>query len=190
MKFSELLPFPRGSTFYGGATPDANDLKGTQFEGAEYEVPDVNWSSGTFATLRSNRTVICRIMRNTSGGTLLPKRGVIPDFAGATPQIQMGSFAAYAGAGEQGGVIDEWLPAAGVVDDDLCYVVFRGPSKVTTAGSGDTNFAAGQTLKFTTNGLIVQADETQTAEAFKSIGRSLETINAISTDFVADIGAR
>jgi hypothetical protein len=187
-KHNDTLPFPRGSTFYNGGTIDSASLSGEQFEGADFEFPDMDYSvGGGVMTLRSNRTVRCRILRNKSSGALLPKRFCKPNYGASTNQLKFGSVSGYCGAGDVGFVLDEYLPSAGCPDNDLAWFVVKGPSKVTTAGAGDTNFAAGDTLKSAANGLIVQADESQTGESLKIVGRSMETINAISTDFVMDV---
>jgi len=112
----------RGSTFYGPTQAiNTSDYKGVEFEGKEVEFdgPD-------------GRKLRGAVMRNVSGGTLLP----------GTPVIH---YAAYrfkrydhstTGSTEVAGVIDSKLPAAGIRNGDLCIVFQRGKE--------DVLFASGQ----------------------------------------------
>jgi len=87
----------------------------------------------------SNETVECVAVKNTSGGALLP--GTLVEFKAAAPLTEVAT--AGADASIRVGVVDEYLPAAGVPDDEVFWVVVKGPTKVDTDGSSTyTNGAA------------------------------------------------
>ncbi len=118
-------PFPRGGTYYAGRTINTSDLEGVELEGIEREFEDKSWNS-TGAPYRTNRMVLCRIMRNMTTVALLPKRvGVVTL---SSPNRVVG----YCNTTAQklACVVDEFLPAAGVPYGDLFWGVVRGPAVV------------------------------------------------------------
>lgn len=134
------LPFDVGKTFYGGGTIDATALGGEHLLGKEYLVPDDNPSNGKSRTGRLRKL---RIVRNTSGAALLPKRLV----SFSTVAGEFGGYVdGYADViNERSFPVDEYLAAAGVPDDDLFYIVIEGPAVVKTSLAGDAqnNIALG-----------------------------------------------
>lgn len=123
----ENPPFPRGGTFYDGDTIDANDLGGENLEGMEWVFQDVDPNTGI---ARTERPVRCRVVRNTSGINLLPKRiGRFETGAGEYGSRVDGYTRTTA---EEGYPIDEYLPAAGVPNNDLFWIVVEGPAVVLT----------------------------------------------------------
>jgi hypothetical protein len=111
-------PFSLGQTL--GVT-SATD--GAQWVGVVKLFPDVNPQTGA---IRSSRVKKCIAVRNSSGATLYGKRAVA---------FSDGSYAAISGykrvTGDQiAGVSDEFLPAAGVVANDVFWVTVEGPSQV------------------------------------------------------------
>lgn len=130
------LPFARGTTYGASSSTD-----GAQFEGREYVVDDISPITGV---RRSFRKVKLRVVRNSSGVALPPKRLVA--FADT-------GFTSNSGAGAHGKIeciarttavrcypVDEYLPAAGCPSDDLCYIVVEGPAtclSTLTQSSGD-----------------------------------------------------
>lgn len=89
---------------------------------------------------RSAGMVLCRAARNLSGSNVLPKRLV---YTGTT--LASGSYTSLGGSKERARVygyvdklnaigypVDEFLPAAGVVNYDIFWLVIRGPATILT----------------------------------------------------------
>lgn len=144
-------PFGRGETFYGtDGTIDSNNLGGGQYEGQVKVFEDVLYSaSGSVKPGRGvnqdGAKVICRCVRNKSGATLYGGRLVQIDPAnpGRVSGYQNANF-------NEAYPVDEFLPAAGVRDNDLFWIVIGGPAIVKTPMSGaefiSTSIAAGALL--------------------------------------------
>jgi vacuolar-type H+-ATPase subunit B/Vma2 len=192
MARNENPPFPRGSTFGSGATVASTD--GPQYEGKEFLFEDNNPT--TPGSFRSNSYVRCRVVRNNSGGALLGKKIAKLDKGGSAKQDNRSKVSGYtANPADKGYPIDEFLPSAGVPANDLFYIVVDGPALVTTDSAGATNVAVGQVIVpgATTTGSVVTQDTSQTgANLFNqiqnAIGKAMEAINAVSTDFLLDVG--
>jgi hypothetical protein len=139
MAVRENPPFGRGQTYYNGGTIDSNDLKGQELEGQEFWFPDVDWTaSGVGAKpKRSERMIKVRVVRNTSGGALLPKRIARFEADGLEYGARVDGMTRT--TAERGYPIDEFLPDAGVPNNDLFYVVVEGPAMVLTPLEGDAN---------------------------------------------------
>lgn len=105
---------------------------GDNWCGAVKEFTDVNPITGQ---VRSNRRKVCIAVRNTSGVALLPKRVV--RLAG-TGTALYGAADGYASVANESlcGVVDEFLPAAGVAANDVFWVTVDGPTEVAVALSG------------------------------------------------------
>lgn len=86
--------------------------------------------------LRSNRTVECIAVKNTSGSALLP--GAVAKFKDSAILSEVDGLAV--AATTLMGVVDEYLPAAGVPNGEVFWLVVRGPSTVTKTA---TSVAAG-----------------------------------------------
>jgi hypothetical protein len=130
----ENLPFKRGATWGATAATDA-----THLEGKEYLVPDAAYGTGKLVRLR--------IVRNESGGALLPKTLVqLEQVAGRINERALGK--ACVSAHVPVAVVDEFLPSGGVADHDLFYVVVEGPTiaKTSLAGDGENVISAGSML--------------------------------------------
>jgi hypothetical protein len=111
-------PFPLGQTLGVESTSD-----GTGWVGALKEFPDVDPVTGK---VRSNRRKVCIAVRNRSGVALLPKR-VVTWKSGSFSEVD-GYTAATDGA--SAGVVDEWLPATGVANNDVFWLTVQGPTEV------------------------------------------------------------
>lgn len=195
MARDENPPFARGQTmpFFSddaGATIDS--AGGAYLEGKEWMFEDinVNAASNNYQTTRSGKPVHCRCVRNKSGGALLGGRMAKYKLDGATEDIYGGQVSGYADTvGQVGGTIDEYLPAAGVPDNYLFWLVIEGPTTWTTAGAGDTNISLGAGVIPSTNGTVIDQDVTVAAGAatFNQIqgcfGRAAEAVNATATAF-------
>lgn len=131
-------PFSLGQTLGVSSTSD-----GTGWVGTVKVFPDVNPTTGV---IRSNRVKKCVAVRNTSAGALLPKRVVrfAVGTAGTAVFSAVDGYAAVAN-NEVVGVVDEFLPSAGVAVNDVFWVTVQGPTEVAAALSG-TDIAVGDRL--------------------------------------------
>jgi hypothetical protein len=139
MSKTENPPFGRGSTYVNGSyTIDANNLPGAEVLGRVVQFEDLDYSSAGAKSSRTGFLVKCLAVRNVAGFALLPKRLVK---LRKTSNTLLAEVDGYARTTAEGPVfpIDEWLPAAGVPDDDVFYVVIEGPATVLTPLEADAN---------------------------------------------------
>ena len=131
-------PFALGQTLGVSSATD-----GTGWVGCVKTFPDVNPSTGA---VRSNRLKTCVAVRNSSGGTLLPKRVVRfkVGTAGTGVFSEVDGYAAVTNE-ERVGIVDEHLPSSGVASNDVFWVTVSGPTEVAHALSG-TEVAVGDRL--------------------------------------------
>jgi hypothetical protein len=114
---------------------------GDNFTGVVKEFTDVNPVTGQ---VRTNRRKVCVAVKNTSAIPLLPKRVVRFSLTAGKVLTEVDGYSAALNE-ERVGVVDEWLPAAGVTVNDIFWVTVDGPTEVAHALSG-TNIAAGDRL--------------------------------------------
>ena len=139
-------PFGLGQTL--GVT-NANDSLtglssgsyGDNWLGAVKEFTDVDPTTGK---VRTNRRKVCIAVKNSSGAALLPKRLVTFSATAGKLFTEVDGYAAETNE-ERVGVVDEWLPAAGVANNEVFWVTVDGPTEVACALSG-TDIAAGNRL--------------------------------------------
>lgn len=162
----------RGGTVYGSdETPSTTDPRTLNWEGREVNFEDLDYSVSTLNKPRRSKAMVrCRIVRNVSGATLLPKR--LARLTKASGKDLLCRVDGYACVTADGPVfpIDEWLPSTGVRNYDLFYVVVEGPAMVLTdIASGANNFIAvgdwlvsltGATTGATTSGRVKPQDLT------------------------------
>ncbi len=196
MARNENPPMKRGEvfTFYtddNGQTVDATGAAYLEGKTWIFEDNDLSGYTNGIASYRSGKYVTCRLTRNASGGALLPKRFAKYKTDGATGDIYGGQVSGYGDTvGQLGGVVDEFLPAAGVAADGLFWLVIQGPTKMTTAATGDTNISIGNAVIPSTSGTVIDQDTTVAAGAATfnqiqgAIGRAAEAVNATATDFL------
>ena len=175
-------PFDRGQTFYGpDGTIDSNDLKGAALLGKEWVFEDLDYAStAAVKPHRSGKKVVVRAVRNLSGVTVFPKDFVrlAADGQSIIGRVSLDS--------EHGYPVDEYVPAAGVRNYDVCYVVVEGPAMMRTAYTGaqfNADVAAGARLHSVTNTAGSTAAGS-TAEA----GR-VATFNTVAATTVAQFNA-
>lgn len=209
MPWNESPPFPRGETYYNGRTIDSNALEGANLEGKEYTFPDLDLATaGGARASRSNREVRCRVVRNSAGIALLPKRVV--KYKTSTYGYQVDGYTAVTSE-DFAGVVDEWLPTTGVPSNDLFYIVIQGPTVALTdiAASAANLVSQGSLLvaltavtsQATTAGHVTVAtaiaaattdnDGTVFDQAVNRIGRALsaKTTNNTNADIYVDLRA-
>jgi len=166
-------PFALGQTLGVSSTSD-----GTGWVGAVKEFTDINPTTGE---IRSNRRKVCVAVRNTSGAALLPKKLVT--FSGIGSADGQNTVA----GNEFVGVVDEFLPAAGVAANDVFWVTIEGPTEVVadaavTAGNAvacDTAATAGAA----TAGRVV-------ATTTNAIGRAISAAAAAGDAILAVVDSR
>lgn len=193
MARNEAPPFGRGETFFGtGGTPNAND--GANLEGKTWVFEDLDFTQAGAKPARSNRDVTCMVVRNKTGSALLPKLIAKMKVDGSGKEF-LGQVNGYATTvGDKGFPIDEFLPAAGVADNDLFWVVVAGPATVTSAASGTTTVAVAGYVIPATGGKVVAQDTTVILapgiynQIQGAIGRAITAVAAINTDFLIDVG--
>jgi hypothetical protein len=112
---------------------DADNGDGSNIVGTRKVFRDENPKTGA---LNSNRTVECIAVKNTSGSALVP--GSVAKFKDAAILSEVDGLATTSTA--LMGVVDEYLPTAGVPDGEIFWLVVRGPSTVTKTA---TSVAAG-----------------------------------------------
>jgi hypothetical protein len=86
----------------------------------------------------SNRTVECVAVKNTSGAALLP--GAVAKFKDSAILTEVDGLAV--AATTLMGVVDEYLPAGGVADGEVFWLVVKGPSTVTKTATSVSAGAA------------------------------------------------
>jgi hypothetical protein len=129
-------PFGLGQTL-GVTTPNdslvgISGSYGDNWVGCVKEFTDVNAITGQ---VRSNRRKVCIAVRNTSAGALLPKR-VVRLAGNGTALFSAADGYATVTNDSFVGVVDEFLPAAGVAVNDVFWVTVDGPTEVSVALSG------------------------------------------------------
>lgn len=136
---SYALP-KRGQTIYKGVTPPtAFTVESTKWEGTLQAFKDIDPTTVAVGakTYRSNRDVICRLVRNVSDIALREKRLVTwaADYWGK----RVDGYARLNNAANVAGVVDEFL-SAGIPANDMGWIVVNGPTLVKTPlGADATN---------------------------------------------------
>lgn len=130
-------PFALGQTLGVSSLTD-----GTGWVGVVKQFPDVNPITGA---IRSNRIKTCVAVRNVATIALAPKRTVV--FATAAGLGGLSTVIGYSAVlnAEHVGVVDEYLPTAGVAINDVFWVTVDGPTEVAGLVSG-TAIAAGDRI--------------------------------------------
>lgn len=130
--------FPRGAVLgVLWKAYDAENGDGSHLIGVRKEFLDTNPATGV---MQSNRPVECICVKNVSGGALLPGQVVKFKAAATSGQFSGGIIGevdatatttnATPAANGLVGIVDEYLPAAGVADKEVFWLVVRGPSTV------------------------------------------------------------
>jgi hypothetical protein len=121
----------RGETGYGGETIDSNNLLFGDQIGGVRAFPDINPSTGV---VNSGLETVAMLCRNKIGSALLPGQAVL---LSATVIGETGATVTQTGTPNVFfGIVDEYLPSAGVPANDIFWLVLRGPTTplITTSG--------------------------------------------------------
>ena len=130
---------PRGKTYLKGPNRTPGTTYGTSLalEGIRKVFKDVDYSStDSIKPPRSGGEVVCILVRNDSGTTLLPGR--VCTWKSTYQGRRVDGYTRLDQGQPVAGIVDEFLPAAGVADDDLFWLVVRGPALVKKALNGNT----------------------------------------------------
>jgi hypothetical protein len=166
-------PFALGQTLGVSSTSD-----GTGWVGAVKEFTDINPTTGV---IRSNRRKVCVAVRNTSGGALLPKKLVT--FSGIGSADGQNTVA----GNEFVGVVDEFLPAAGVAANDVFWVTIEGPTEVVA----DAAVSAGNAVACDTAATAGAATAGRVvATTTNAIGRAISAAAAAGDAILAVVDSR
>lgn len=144
MARDDAPPFARGETYYNGGPIDSTNLGGTNLEGKEFTM-EVNDQDDPLGSDPSGRPIRVKVVRNRSGQNLKGARVAHFSAASTAPYETGVDGYTFAEGDRPAGIIDEFLPPAGVVANDLFYLVTEGPSKVTNTSTPGT-FAIGQRI--------------------------------------------
>ena len=186
--------FERGQTYNGpNKTLSSSYGQSVGIEGHVKSFKDmaIATTSGV-RTKRSDRTVKCIAVRNTSGFTLLPKRLVAWEAGYEGKRV-----AGYARTTSErvAGVVDEHLSSAGVRDEDVFWLQVSGPTMCLMPVGATIDVAAGDfmecltaaTTNCTTAGrprpLPVTSNQTEIkAQILNTIGRAMSAVSSSSTN--------
>lgn len=126
----------RGKTYLTGPnrTADTTSTTSKGIAGLVKVFADLDYSSNPALT-RSQNTVTCILVRNSSGVALLPKRAVTWKVGARGKEVD--GYARFCPDRAIAGIVDEWLPAAGVPNNDYFWLTVKGPTLATTALEGD-----------------------------------------------------
>jgi hypothetical protein len=205
MAKSENPPFARGEYDDTGAF--------VHLLGRDWEIEDEDWGSSSPGAkpTRSGKLVTIRLVKNESGTTLLPKHLVrYSTTAGEYGHVVDGDCRL--AAEDWAGVVDEFLPSAGVPNNGYFYIVTKGPTTVLTPVAGAAfpeDIAVGSLLVAataanstggTTSGRVGVANITASTQAvtygliqdpiINAVGRALSaaTTGHTNTGIYADVG--
>lgn len=140
------LPMPIGTTLGPEKTTDCEGMLGRQF------------------VIQDKTTKLVRklrLVRNTSGGTLLPKMVVDWDSSATYIGTSVSNYH-FTSDSEFAGVVDDQLPSTGVADDDIFYLIEEGPATVLVDTSA---------VSVTKGGLLMGVTAAGSTAATTALGR-------------------
>ena len=192
MARDEAPPFARGETFYNGVTKESIFTDPLNYLGKEY-VFEVNSQDSTQGYPTSNdtsgRLIRVRVVQNVSGQALLPKR--VARYKKTAPVKTQVDGYVFQVSDLVAGVIDEFLPAAGVANGDLFYLVVEGPTIAKSAVAGSVAFAIGDKLYALAGTSTLNADAGAVAEyttpLLAELLQNVGVVDAAVTTNAADV---
>lgn len=198
MARNENPPFARGSVGTNYSDPGTIDTTGaSHLEGTEWVFEDKDFAAAVDGVIpdRTNQFVTCRVVRNKTGSAVLPKRFVKFKSDGTGSGDYGGQINGYGTIGTAGGIVDEFLPAAGAANNDLFWLVVQGPTKVTSDTAGDTTIPIGNFVipGSTGDGTVIDQDVSVAAGSATfaqingALGRAMTACAATATDFIINM---
>ena len=197
MARNENPPFGRGETWFNGVGATTTDP--TAVVGKEWLFEDTN---PVTKVVRSNKSVWCRAVRNVSGISLLPRRLVTYKNAVNSWGLEVDGYTTTTAAGPAHPV-DEFLPSTGVANNDVFWIVIRGPAECITDLAQVDDISVGSrvvaltaaTSQATTAGRLDLADfnastTTQSNQILNYIGFALSAVTSGNTNnaFLVEVG--
>ena len=140
----------------------------TGAEGLVKEFPDVDWSQQGVKPRTSNMKVTCPLVKNTDATALLPS--LLVTYEAGSFGLEVDDYAA--ATDQPAGMVDEYLPAAGVPAGSWFWIVQKGPTKGTDSGSGLT---ADTIIAAAASGEVADASSPPTDN---DVGRAMGTVAA------------
>ena len=201
-------PFDLGQTYYAGRTVDTANYGGVALEGQRccFTNRNVQSTSTQLRTILEDAPIYARCVRNVSGIALLPGRLAIYQTTNYDKRIDGYTSTT---AQKSAGVVDPFLPAAGVPNGDLFWVIEEGIVPVRRALSnsaaddavGDTLYAiTAATSQATTAGRFTRwvgtfaAAETTDGSSFNiisnNIGRAMSACTTAGTNQLQNVRIR
>lgn len=159
MARDEAPPWARGETFFNGVAKDPVFSDPLNYLGKEFVFePNAQDSTQGYPTANdtSGRLIRVRVVQNKSGQALLPKR--LARYKDASPIKTVCDGYYFQASDLVAGIIDEFLPPAGVSDGDLFYLVVEGPTIARSPTAGTVAFAIGDRLTAKTGTSTLNAD--------------------------------
>ncbi len=167
---------------------------GANREGQEFKYEDLAYNlttPGGVTPVRSGKHVIRRIVRNAHATAYAkPKEFWQFKTDGSTADVYGGQISAIGTTvGQNGALVDEFLPAAGAPPGSLLLVVIEGPAKAMSATTGDTTISIGSSVIPGAAGQLIDQDTSVAAGAAtfaqqRTVGIALETVTTTNTDFM------
>jgi hypothetical protein len=140
----KVSSMPRRGKTYSGGTPSSIG-QSVGLEGYIQEFKDEVRTGNGVLSQRSGQVTKAMLVRNVSGFALLPGRSVA--WATGYRGRRVNGYTATT-AQEVAGYVDDKLPSTGVADDDLFWLLRKGPALIKTpnAGGAGNVFAEGDVL--------------------------------------------
>lgn len=156
------IPFPRGETYYNGRTIGTDLSAEEKLIGMIRTFNDTNPTTGV---ANSKLGVTCILLRNKHSVALTPSQAI--RFSGT---VIGESGAPVSALSQMFGVVDEYLPAAGVPVNDLFWCPIKGPALVNIVTVSGAK-AAGQ-LPVQSSTTAGKVDFTDAAPGSDAIGQA------------------
>ncbi|MHC4431726.1 MAG: hypothetical protein ACYTBS_07795 [Planctomycetota bacterium] len=180
--------FPRGKTYFDGATPPTTFAQTIDLEGQLRRSDDMDPSNPR--QRRSGRQCVCRAVRNVSGITLATKRVV--KWATGFVGRRVDGYASTFYGNDAAGIVDDHL-SGGIPANDIGWLVVSGPclgitgyATVAQAELQDVVVAAGSSSQATSagklQGVAVTTNATYGHSAVNAIAKALTARTTANTD--------
>ena len=135
---------PNRGKYYNVTSTTAT--QSASLEGLQKYFPDNVAGAAQPDTKRSGRRVLMRLVRNSSGINLLPKKAVVWETGYRGKRVD--GYAASTAA-EVAGIVDDQAPAAGIPDNALFWIHRQGPALLLN------DLASGATTVIAEGGMVV-----------------------------------
>lgn len=172
----------RGKVYLTGPsrTAPTTYAQSQSLEGFVKEFEDLDYaasSTGVKGAPRSSYKVECMLVRNAATIALQPKRLVKWKSGKRFKQVDGYCTVDFE---ECAGVVDEWLPAAGVAINDLFWITRKGPTLcLTDLAGGATNVIAASDMMLALTAATSQATTAGRVQAFAATSNLTNAVSMI-----------